>query len=214
MSADGKISTHAREVFPLGSPEDRRLMDMLRSTADAVVVGSGTVRLDGWAIRVRDSEIRRKRLRRGLPPHPLNVVLSTTLDLPADCQFFDHPKTEKLVITSRRAPKNRVRRFQELGEVWIAPANRIRPGDVVAELHKRGHKNILLEGGGRLNFSFIEERLVDEIYITVTPRILGGEAAPSPVDGRGFVKDEQVRLELVSSRRRGGEVFLRYRVKR
>ena len=213
MSADGKISTHSREKFSLGSPEDRRIMDVLRARADAVIVGARTVRNDGWAIRVRDPEIRRKRVARGRRPHPLNVVLSTRLDLSPNSQFFEHPRTEKLIITSRQAKASRIRRFDKYGDVWVTPSNRIRPGAVLRELQRRGHKKILLEGGGELNFSFFKERLVDEIYITVTPRIIGGQSAPTPVDGSGFLKNDQVRLQLVSSRRRGEEVFLRYRVR-
>lgn len=213
MSADGKISTRRREKFPLGSREDRLLMDVLRARNDAVIVGSTTVRLDGWAIRVRDKSVREKRIDKGLPPHPLNIVLSNRLDLSVDCQFFTHRATQKLIVTSRQAPESRVRRFEEYGEVWVAPARQIRPAAVLGELHRRGLKSILLEGGGELNFSFFEERLVDEIYITITPRILGGREAPTPVDGRGFLANAQTRLDLVSSRRRGDEVFLKYRVR-
>jgi riboflavin biosynthesis pyrimidine reductase len=81
--------------------------------------------------------------------------------------------------------------------------------DVLAE---RGVKRVLVEGGGTLNFSFFRENLVDEFYITVTPRILGGAAAPSPVDGKGFLRNSHVRLKLLSSRKDGDELFLRYRV--
>ncbi|MBP2681208.1 MAG: bifunctional deaminase-reductase-like protein [Candidatus Krumholzibacteriota bacterium] len=66
--------------------------------------------------------------------------------------------------------------------------------------------------GGTLNYSFFEAGLVDEIYITVTPRILGGAKAPTPVDGRGFLKNTQVRLRLATLRRRGDEIFLKYTV--
>jgi 2,5-diamino-6-(ribosylamino)-4(3H)-pyrimidinone 5'-phosphate reductase len=213
MSADGKISTHRRETFSLGSRHDRYLMDLLRAKADAVIVGARTVRLDGWAIRVRDLRVRRRRVAGGKPPHPLNVVLSSRLDLSVKCQFFDHPKTEKLIITSRLAPRSRIRRFAHYGDVWVAPSTRIRPAVVLNELHKRGCKRVLLEGGGELNFSFLAEGLVDELYITITPRILGGRTAPTPVDGPGFLRATQLGLELISSRRRGEEVFLRYRVR-
>jgi 2,5-diamino-6-(ribosylamino)-4(3H)-pyrimidinone 5'-phosphate reductase len=213
MSADGKISTHRRERISLGSAEDRRLMDALRARHDAVIVGATTVRLDGWAIRVRDRTIRERRLARGLPPHPLNVVLTTRLDLSPDCQFFTHPRTQRLIVTSRQAPPGRIRRWKTHGEVWVTRGRTIRPAAVLAELGRRGCKRVLLEGGGELNFAFFRERLVDELYITVTPRILGGRDAPTPADGPGFVASTQTRLELVSSRRRGDEVFLRYRVR-
>ncbi len=212
MSVDGKISTWRRESIALGSPEDRHTMDVLRAKSDAVIIGSRTLALDGWPVRVRDREIRLRRSRRGLPPHPLNVVMSTALEMSPRCQFFRHPKTQKLVITTRAAPQSRIRRFAQCAEVLVLPGKRVRPGRVVDVLHSRGMNRILVEGGGELNFSFFKEGLVDELFITITPRVLGGSAAPTPVDGRGFLSRSQIPLELVSSRRRGDEVFLRYRV--
>ena len=213
MSADGKISSHRRESFPLGSSEDRRLMDVLRGRADAVIIGANTVRLDGYAIRVRNADLRDRRARRRTR-HPLNVVLTSALDLPLDAQFFTHPRTERMVITTRQAPQARVTRAKALGEVLVLPRKRIDPRLVVDALAERGHTRLLLEGGGALNYSFFEKELVDEVFITVTPRILGGSEAPTVVDGKGFLAADHPSLSLVSCRRRGDEVFLRYRVNR
>lgn len=212
MSADGKISSRRRESFPLGSPTDRELMDILRARADAVVIGASTLRHDGWAIRVRTPRVRERRVARGRPPHPLNVVLTTRLDLPAGCQFFTHARTEKLVITTRQATPRRVQRFSRLAEVAVLPRRTLRVVDVVHLLEDRGVKRLLIEGGGELNYSFFEAGLVDELYLTVTPRIIGGRSAPTPVDGTGFLQATHRKLTLVSSRRRGDEVFLKYRM--
>lgn len=212
MSADGKISTHRRETFSLGSPEDRHLMDVLRARADAVIIGAGTLKVDGWAIRVRDREVRKRRASRGRPPHPLNVVLTTALDLPAKTQFLADPRTEKLIITTRSAPPARIARFGKSAGIHVLPHKRIRARAALDVLAARGVRRVLLEGGGELNFSFFAANLVDEIYITVTPRILGGADAPTVVDGKGFLESAHPRLELASCRRRGNEVFLRYRV--
>jgi 2,5-diamino-6-(ribosylamino)-4(3H)-pyrimidinone 5'-phosphate reductase len=212
MSADGKISTRRRETFSLGSSEDRRLMDVLRARCGAVVIGAQTLALDGWAIRVRDAAIRRKRAASGKPPHPLNVVVSTELDLPGRAQFFTFEDTEKLVITTKKASPSRIKRFEKVSEVVVIPRSRVKPADVLEILARRGIKKVLVEGGGALNFSFFRDNLVDELFVTVTPRILGGSDAPTPVDGAGFLADSHVHLELVSSRRRGDEMFLRYRV--
>lgn len=214
MSADGKISTYRRETFSLGSAEDRYFMDLLRARADAVVVGAGTLKLDGWAMRIRHADIQRARIEKGRGPNPLNVVLSTALNLPSKREFFTHPDTEKLIITTRAAPEARVRRFKQLAETVVLPRSRIRPEDVIAVLWERGAKRVLVEGGATLNFSFFEAGLVDEIYITVTPRILGGSTAPTVVDGKGFLSTSHPHMELLSCRRRGNEVFLRYRVAR
>jgi riboflavin-specific deaminase-like protein len=214
MSADGKTSSYRRETFSLGSPEDRHLMDVLRAKSDAVIVGARTLSLDGWAIRVRDTKIRRKRIAQKRGPHPLNVVVTTDLNLPARAEFFTYPHTKKLIITTTVAPSNRIRRFQRLAEVIVLPRKRIRALDTVRVLSERGIKNVLVEGGGTLNYSFFRDKLVDEMYVTLTPRVLGGVSAPTVVDGKGFTRSSQIRLTLVSSRRRGDEVFLRYRIVR
>lgn len=213
MSADGKITTHRRERVALGSAEDRYLMDVLRARADAVIIGAGTLRLDGWAIRVRNTEVRRKRVRQGRPTHPLNVALTSRLDIPPTAQFLTHPHTRKLIITSSLAPRARVRRFEKLAEIVVLPTRRIRPDDVLDALSRRGVRRVLVEGGGQINFSFFEAGLVDEIYITVTPRIIGGADAPTPVDGHGFLVENHIRLDLLSCRKRGDDVFLRYRIR-
>lgn len=212
MSADGKISTYRRETFSLGSSDDRYLMDVLRAKTDAVVIGARTLSLDGWAIRVRDNQVREKRIARRRPPHPLNVVVSTDLDLPARAQFFTFEETKKLIITTKEAPTRRIKKFEKMSEVVVVPRKRVRPTDVLEILAERKIKKVLVEGGGTLNFSFFSEKLVDELYVTVTPRILGGGGAPTPVDGAGFLAGSHPQLELVSSRRRGDEVFLRYRI--
>lgn len=209
MSADGKISTYRRETFSLGSRTDRYLMDVLRARSGAVVIGARTLSLDGWAIRIRDEEVKRNRVK---VRHPLNVVVSTDLDLPARSQFFTFEETDKLIITTKKASTRRIRKFEKLSDVVVVPRARVRPADILEILAQRKIKRVLVEGGGTLNYSFFRENLVDELYVTVTPRILGGSDAPTPVDGAGFLANSHVHLELVSSRRRGDEVFLRYRV--
>lgn len=214
MSVDGKISTRLREDFSFGSKEDRHLMDVLRARADAVLVGARTVAIGGWAIRVRDRDIRRKRVASGRTLHPLNVVLTRTLDLSSTKQFFTHNQTRRLVITTQAASDVRVRRFKKCAEVIVLPARRIRASRALKLLAERGIRRVLVEGGGTLNYAFFEEGLVDEIYVTITPRIIAGADAPTVVDGKGFLAANLFPLELVSSRRKDNEVFLRYRAVR
>jgi riboflavin biosynthesis pyrimidine reductase len=88
----------------------------------------------------------------------------------------------------------------------------VRPAAVLRELAARGMREVLVEGGGELHFAFAREHLVDDIYVTITPRLIGGDA-PSLLDGRGFLKKNHLELALVSQRRVGDELFLHYRVK-
>jgi riboflavin-specific deaminase-like protein len=212
VSVDGRITTRTREHVALGSERDRRLMDELRTRADAIVVGAGTIRHDGYPMRIRYQDLRERRAARRLPVHPVNVVLSRALDLPLKSKFFASKDTRRIVFTTNRAPAARVRRFSAVAEVVVLPGHTLAPERVLGELRKRGYRRVLLEGGGEVHFAFAKAGLVGEVYVTVTPRLIGGKHAPSLLDGAGFLWKDHVRLRLVSARRAGEEVFLRYRV--
>ena len=212
MSLDGKISTYRRENTALGSEHDRRLMDVLRCKTDAVIVGAGTVRHDGYPVIMRYKDLAEKRLARGLRHNPLNVVLSRKLQFPATKPFFKSVGVDRIIFTTRMAPIARVKRFQKLAEVIVLPKKTLSPRDVLGVLHERNVKKVLLEGGGEIHFAFVKEAVVDEIYITLTPKLLGGVKAPSILDGQGFTAAEHRALRLVSSKRVGDELYLRYRV--
>lgn len=213
VSVDGRINSRRRERFPLGSEHDRRLMDVLRERADAVLIGAGTVRHDGHPMLLRYPDLVAKRVKRGETPHPVNVVLSGNLDLPLR-PFFVGDATKRIVFTTRRAGTARIRRFEKVAEVIVVPGKEPSPARVLEALRERGLKRLILEGGGEVHFAFAKAGLVDEWYITVTPRLIGGKTAPSFLDGEGFLKKDHIELELISLRRLGNELFLRYRKRR
>jgi 5-amino-6-(5-phosphoribosylamino)uracil reductase len=212
VSVDGRINTRNRERFPLGSESDRRLMDELRERSDAVIIGAGTVRHDGHPMLLRYSDLVARRTRRGEAPHPVNVVLSGDLDMPLR-PFFTGDATKRIIFTTRRATAARIRRCEKVAEVVVLPGKEPSPVRVVDALRARGLRRLILEGGGEVHFAFAKAGLVDEWYVTVTPRLIGGKAAPSFLDGMGFVKSNHIGLAIVSLRRVGDEVFLRYRRK-
>ena len=212
VSVDGRITTRTRERVVLGSERDRRLMDELRTRADAIIVGAGTVRHDGHPMRIRYEDLRARRAARRLPLHPVNVVLSRALDLPLRSKFFQSTDTRRIVFTTKAAPVSRVKRFQRVAEVVVVPGTSLSPRLVMAALARRGLRRVLLEGGGETHFAFAKAGLVGEVYVTVTPRLIGGKGAPSLLDGKGFLWKDHVRLRLVSVKRTGEEVFLHYRV--
>jgi 2,5-diamino-6-(ribosylamino)-4(3H)-pyrimidinone 5'-phosphate reductase len=211
-SVDGRITTRTREHVSLAGENDRRLMDELRVNADAVIVGAGTVRHDGRPMILRYKDLQTQRASRRLPTHPVNVVLTRTLDLPLRSRFFAAQDVHRIIFTTARAPKTRVQRFSGVAEVVVLPGSDIDPKRVMSELRRRGLKRVLLEGGGEVHFSFAQAGLVGDLFVTVTPRLIGGKEAPSLLDGEGFLWKDHIGLKLVSSRRKGEEVFLHYRV--
>ncbi len=212
MSLDGKISSYRREHLTLGTEHDRRLMDELRSRVDAVIVGSGTVKWDGFPVLIRYKDLAENRASRGLAPHPVNITMSTGLDFPTTRDFFQNTETQKIVFTTSAAPDKRVKLFSKFAEVVVLPGRTLSPTKVLQHLQKRKFKKVLLEGGGALHFAFARENVVDDIYITLTPRLIGGATAPTTLDGKGFLAAEQIGLKLVSTRRVADELFLKYSV--
>jgi 2,5-diamino-6-(ribosylamino)-4(3H)-pyrimidinone 5'-phosphate reductase len=81
----------------------------------------------------------------------------------------------------------------------------------VKKLEELGVKRLLVEGGGGLMWDFVKPNLIDELYVTLTPRILGGRDAPTLVDGAGFNPREVVNLKLKQCRRVGDELYLVYK---
>lgn len=212
VSVDGRITTRTREHVALAGENDRRLMDELRVHADAVIVGAGTVRHDGHPMRLRYDDLRKKRIAKRLPIHPVNVVLTRSLDLSPRSRFFADNDISRIIFTTSWAPKAHVQRFSQLAEVVVLPGSDIDPKRVMTELRRRGLKRVLLEGGGEVHFSFAKAGLVGDLFVTVTPRLIGGKEAPSLLDGEGFLWKDHIGLKLVSSQRKGEEVFLHYRV--
>ena len=214
-SIDGKITTRTREPFALGSDEDRALMQELRSQADAVLIGRGTLYDEDPSLLVTKPELLAKRRVAHGSEQPAAVVVSASLDFPIDdSRFFTASRNRKIVFTTAAADFSRISRLEHYAEVVIVPANQQGSVDLAAmaaSLGDYGISRLLLEGGGVLNFAMLEAGLIDEIYLTLCPLIIGGADSPTTFEGRGFTKDTMRRLRLDSVRvNSAGEIFLHY----
>lgn len=214
LSLDGKLSTEHRDPVRFTSRIDRGLMDEIRADADAVLIGAGTLRAEDPPVRINAARRRDERRRRGKPPHPVSVILSRSMRLPGAGRFWKDDQVERIIATTQQAEEARVLPFRDLAEV-------IRVGRTTVDLHAfcrilsdRGIGRLLVEGGGEVNMAFWEAGLVDEVYLTLCPVVIGGRTAPTAADGTGFASDRFSRLSLIESRQVGQEMFLRYRAVR
>lgn len=212
ITADGKISSSRRESVRLAGPRDRDLLDRLRAESDAVLHGGGTIRADDPPMRIRSPERVRARERAGKPPQPLQIVVSSTLDLPFGGRFFNEAGIERVILAPAAAPEEKVRAAAGRAEIVRVGERRVGAADVLEFAWDRGVRALLCEGGGEVNFELFAAGAVDELYVTVAPWVLGGREAPTPADGEGLPWSGRIALDLVSCETEGGEVYLRYRV--
>jgi riboflavin-specific deaminase-like protein len=178
-SLDGKATLNWR-TKGLSSEIDRRVFHLLRTQADAVMVGAGTAREERYGRMTKNDELRQRRVNEGFVPDALAVVVSGRLNLPPDLPLLNEPEQRVVIATAAD---------HELpgltGDVEYA-----RVGDdlprLLAYLHERhGVRSILCEGGPTLNSFLFAAGLVDELFLTLSPKLLAGASALTIVAGRG-----------------------------
>jgi riboflavin-specific deaminase-like protein len=210
MTADGKIATANRAVTSFGSPRDRGHLLELRATADAVMAGARTVDSASTTMEPGPAKFRRRRLKRGLAEYNLRVIVSRSGSVNPCAEVFKHRFSPIIILTTRRAKANRLERLRALAdEVKICGQREINFKVAFRWLRKKwGVKRLLCEGGGELNDALFRAGLVDELYLTICPKIFGGHDAPTIADGKGILKIAGARrFVLKSARRIGNELF-------
>jgi len=205
MSLDGKIAT-SRGDSKLSSPEDLRRVHRLRASVDAIMVGLGTVLADDPKLTVK--------LARGA--NPVRVIVDSKARTPLKAYVVKTvAQTETIIAVTSRASIRRVLALQKARLTILTCGNgpRVLLPLLLRRLWDRGVRRILLEGGGTLNWSMLSERLVDEVSVAISPRILGGADAVTLVDGIGVGRvEDALRLRLVGTKVYGSDRVLRYRV--
>ncbi len=198
---DGKIAPATRGPVKLGSAYDSRRMAEIRAEADAVVMGAGTFRAHPHALT---TNLKKRQ--------PLTVVVSRSLRLPKKITPLEKTENvERIFFCGAKADKAAVERLKKSGvEVVLLKRKDVSAEAVLGFLKKRGIKNVLLEGGGELNALFLERNLVDRIYLTLSPTLLGGSDAPTFFEGKGFSVGKRPRWGLKQARRIGQELYLIY----
>jgi riboflavin-specific deaminase-like protein len=203
-SLDGKATIDWR-TKGLSTELDRQLFHHLRTQVDAVMVGAGTARTERYGRMTKSAELREKRVREGLRPDPLAVVVSGRLDLPTDLPLLGEPAQPVVIATASEAI------LPGLGD----HVEYARVGDdlplLMAKLREEhGVRSVLCEGGPTLNSYLLAAGLVDELFLTLNPKLAGGAAALTIVAGKELV--EPAELVLASVAEGDGDLFTRWRI--
>jgi riboflavin-specific deaminase-like protein len=202
---DGKATIEWR-TKGLSDDLDRDLFHHLRTQADCVLVGAGTVRAERYGRIIKTEELREKRRREGLEPDALAVVVTASGNLPSDLPLFQEPEQRVVIATASDARIEGVAaqvEYLKIGHDLPLLMARLR--------EEYGVRSVLGEGGPTLNSYLLAADLVDELFLTLSPKLVGGPAAITIVAGRELV--EPAELELVWTLKGGESMFTRWRVR-
>jgi 3,4-dihydroxy 2-butanone 4-phosphate synthase/GTP cyclohydrolase II len=192
QSIDGSISTATKQPLALSCPASLKMTHRLRDAHQAILVGIGTVLADDPALTVREVE--------GTSPQP--VVVDSHLRIPVESKLLQGPKPP-WIAAALDASTASAERLEKLGarvlRLSSPESERIPLQDLLRSLREMGVKRLMVEGGARIITSFLRERLVDRIVVTITPHLIGGTHAIEDLSGR--VISDFPRLEQANATR-------------
>ncbi len=191
ISVDGKIATRTGDS-KLSSKQDSMRLHKLRSKVDAILVGKNTVSRDNPLLTVRYT--------RG--KNPIRIVLDSKGTISKKSKILQTSnKIPTIIAVSKRITKSNFDKLQKFPvEVIISGENSVNIRLLLKKLSDKKIKTILVEGGGTVNWEFIKQNLFDELIITLSPFLIGGNDAISFVQGKGFGKisnSPNLRLKLI-----------------
>ena len=184
MSIDGYCDSASDQRLVLSNAEDLDRVDAVRAESDAILVGAGTVRNDNPRLVVREADRVAARVARGLPPTPIKVTVTERVKLDPEALFFTVGDTEKVVYCAGDA----VDTARDLlgGRATVVDAGRsVRMRWLCEDLHARGVRRLMVEGGGTVLTQFLTEDLADELHLVVAPLFVGDSRARRLIDERG-----------------------------
>ena len=212
MSADGKISTVERVQTRISGRVDRDRVDALKAGSDAIMVGIGTVLADNPSLTVKSKKRQEDRQQAEKDEYPIRIVVDSAARTPIDTEILNKGSGKRIIAVSKRAIIADVDRLSEKAEIIVCGREEVDLKKLLDLLLHRGVERLMVEGGATLNWSLVSQGLVDEIYIYIGNIIIGGEHAPTLVDGTGFVTD-MAKLELLSAEKMDKGIILQWRVR-
>ena len=180
MSLDGKIATYSGESKWITEEKSREDVHNLRNELTGIMVGINTVLKDNPQLTCRVNGGR----------NPIRIIVDSTLKIPIDCKIVNTAKeVETIIATTDKANLDKINSLEDKGvKIIVVPSKngKVNLKELMTILGKLKIDSILLEGGGTLNFSALEEGIVDKVKIYIAPKIIGGKDSKTPIEGKGI----------------------------
>lgn len=201
MTMDGKICSYIGESKWITGEEARKHVHSQRGIFDAVMVGVGTVISDNPLLTCRTGG-----------RNPIRIICDTNLRTPLDCSISETASYIPSIIATCRGDLKKTERYVKKGfEIITVPEEKGRVGlkSLMRILGERGIGSVIIEGGAELNWSALESGVVQKIQAYISPKILGGKTAKTPIGGVGFPHlDCSVRLSGSTVTKFGGDFLI------
>lgn len=206
MTADGRLATRTGDSRWVTCEESRARARLLRAESDAVIVGVGTVLRDDPRLTARTGDGR----------EPMRVVVDSNLRTPPGSELFTVAGGQVIMACAESAPAQAEDALRARGAEIMrlsAPGGRVDICALFDRLHERGRLRLLVEGGSTLLGAIFDARRVDEAYVFIAPKVVGGRQAPGAVSGRGVTRmADALALGDVSWEPIGSDMLLRGRL--
>jgi 5-amino-6-(5-phosphoribosylamino)uracil reductase len=209
VSIDGCLDDVSGQRLLLSNDADFDRVDDTRAGCDAILVGAGTVRTDNPRLSVRSAVRRRARVQRGQPPSPIKVTLTGQGALDPSAQFFAAGEAEKIVYCASSAVAGTRARLGSVATV-VGVGDPVDLPRLLTDLHHRGVRRLMVEGGQQIHTQFLGADLVDELQLVIAPVFVGEARAPRLISAGRLPHDPGRRAVLAEVRPIGDVVLLRY----
>lgn len=209
MSLDGYLDDSSEQRLVLSNQADLDRVDSLRAECDAILVGAATIRSDNPRLLVRNPARAEQRLAAGRTATPTKVTVTALAKLDPGAAFFTAGECERLVYCSSDTASGARESLGGLATVVECGAP-LRMALLVEDLHHRGVRRLLVEGGGTVLSQFLADGLADELQVAVAPFFVGDSTARRFVDDGHYPWTPRHRARIAESRVLGDVVLLRY----
>ena len=209
LSLDGYLDAGTDDRLILSNADDFARVDAVRADSDAVLVGAATVRHDNPRLLVRSPALRARRVESDLPATPAKVTLTRRADLDPCAAFFTAGEADRLVYCASGSLPRARRRLGDVATV-IDGGRQVDVRWLVEDLHRRGVRRLMVEGGASVHTQFLTADIVDELQLVVAPFFVGNPHAHRFVGTGRFPFHPGRRATLADVRPIGDVVLLRY----
>lgn len=202
MTLDGKIATVIGDSKWITNEESRKLVHELRNEVTGIMVGVNTVITDDPQLTCRIENGK----------NPIRIVVDSKLRTPLSAKIFDGDCSEVIIATTKNGDKEKKDKLESLGVKVLTINSKDEKVDLQHLTEVLGElkiDSVLIEGGSILNYSALEQNIVDKVQVYIAPKLIGGENSKTPIGGKGIeLLKDAINVKELTYRNIGNDILL------